>query len=391
MKRTAWWILILAAVLPLACDDGLHDPITGPLRGMMTGRSASTIGLCDATYLSRSEGTITVLPTGTDDTRNIQCALDAAMPGDVVQLVAADYHTAQIVVVGFEGTFRGAGADKTVIRNLPGLIVTARDLFTEMPGPDHTWPSLLAFWEGNLTVSNLAIKVSGEEPTTGWSIFGLQLHELAHAIVVLGRTAQVRVHDVLVEAGESPNALFGTNLINGIYPEGAFGGNPDPMTGSFTVERSTFRRVADPMPYSVVDGFRVRFFHNTVQRAIGVTAGDIANSSVEYADNAVESVFGFWLYDAGVRPHGVEASDILVRNNRLSGGWGAFFEATFGPDVRCLLLGNNTRQTENGLFFGAAASACTVVGGGARDVLGRERGEAVRERLATFRALRRRS
>lgn len=273
----------------------------------------------------------------------------------------------------------------------PGLIVTARDLFTEMPGPDHTWPSLFAFWEGDLTVSDLAIKASGEEPTTGWSIFDLQLRELAHAIVVLGRTAQVRAHDVLVEAGESPNALFGTNLINGIYPEGAFGGNPDPMTGSFTVERSTFRGVADPMPYSVVDGFSVRFFHNTVEGALGVSVGDIGNSSVEYADNAVQSVLGFWLYDVGALPHGVQASDILVRNNRLSGGWGAVFEATFGSDMRCLLLGNNTKQTENGLFLGAGASAAwAVVGADASGQLGRKPGQEVAELLVTFRALRRR-
>jgi hypothetical protein len=165
--------------------------------------------------VSRRRGTITVLPTGADDTRNIQCAFDAAIPGDAVQLAAADYRTAQVAVAGFKGAFRGKGADKTVIYNVPDLIVTAQDLFSERPGPDHTFPSLFAFWESDLTVSHLAIKIVGEEPTTGWSIFGLQLRELAHAIVVLGRTGHIRVQAVLVEGGESPNALFGTNLIRG--------------------------------------------------------------------------------------------------------------------------------------------------------------------------------
>jgi hypothetical protein len=139
-----------------------------------------------------------------------------------------------------------------------------------------------------------------------------------------------------------------------------------------------------------VDGFRVRFVHNRVVGALGVSGGDIANSSVEYKDNTIESVLGFWLYNAGVLPYGVQASNILVRNNRLSGGFGAFFEATFGPDVRCLLLGNDTQQTENGLFLGTGETVCRVVSPDGRRH-GRDRDDVVSELLTPFGALRRRS
>jgi hypothetical protein len=199
------------------------------------------------------------------------------------------------------------------------------------------------------------------------------------------------VHNVLIEGQESPGTLVGTNLISGIYTEGWFGGNPDPLTGSFIVERSTFRVMGDPFPYSTVDGFRGRFVDNTIEGVFGVSGGDLANASVEYKDNTIESVLGIWLYNVGILPYGVQTSDILVRNNRLSGVYGAFFEATFGPDVRCRLIRNDTKQTENGLFLGAGESVCKVAGRDAHRERGGDRDEAVSRLLAPLKTLRGRS
>lgn len=105
----------------------------------------------------------------------------------------------------------------------------------------------------------------------------------------------------------------------------------------------------------------------------------------------IESVLGIWLYNVGVLPHGVETSDAVVRNNRLSGEWGVFFEATLGPDVRCLLRDNDAKQTANGLFLGPGwESACQVSGrqGRPNEV---DRREAVGRRLVPFHMLRGRS
>lgn len=377
MKHTFGWILVAMAVLPLACDDGAPSPLLGPDLGPGTGSSASSVESCNPTHVSRSGVTITVSPTGSDDTGNLQCALDAAAPGDAVQLTSGDYYTAQVSVTGFRGKLQGTGTKRTVIRNLPDLKVTAQDLFTETPGIGHTFPSLFSFGESELIVSDLTIKIIGNEPTTGWSIFGLELRELALAILVFGRTGKVRVHDVLIEGQRAPNTLYGTNLINGIYVQGNFAGNPGALTGSFVVERSKFRDVADPMPFSVVDGFKAIFRHNDIQGAVAVSSADLSNTSVEYAHNRVQSELGFYLFNFGVLPFGVQASDIVIRNNRLSGGYGALFEATFGSQVQCLLLGNNTRDTQNGLVLGLGTSVCKVVGGRARHSNGNEHAAAV--------------
>lgn len=63
-----------------------------------------------------------VLPTGTNDTANLQAAFDAAVqagPGSTVQLVKGTYYIDKgIAVANFDGNFVGAGKDKTFVQNL---------------------------------------------------------------------------------------------------------------------------------------------------------------------------------------------------------------------------------------------------------------------------------
>jgi pectin methylesterase-like acyl-CoA thioesterase len=66
-------------------------------------------------------------PNGVDDTANIQAALDACVAKGAdctVQLAAGIYHTRQIVEYNFNGTFRGADTDSTIIDALYPLPVS---------------------------------------------------------------------------------------------------------------------------------------------------------------------------------------------------------------------------------------------------------------------------
>ena len=69
-----------------------------------------------------------VPPTnGTDDTVNIQKALDACVAYGktcTVQLAAGTYFTKQLVEYNFQGTFKGMGTNTTKIEALPNLLVT---------------------------------------------------------------------------------------------------------------------------------------------------------------------------------------------------------------------------------------------------------------------------
>ena len=59
----------------------------------------------------------------------------------------------------------------TIIQNLPNLFVTPdNSLLIGPPSAANPWPSLLAFVNGDIAVRDLAIQITGAEPTTPWSL-----------------------------------------------------------------------------------------------------------------------------------------------------------------------------------------------------------------------------
>ncbi len=124
---------------------------------------------CDNHYVKVHHKRITVLPTGVDDTENLQCALDLAtsMPWAHVRLVEGDYYTSFLVADGFVGWFRGAGKDKTTILTLPGgLDCVAR--FAEI----NTYPHLLTFVASKVALRDLTFAIGGDAPCAApWESF----------------------------------------------------------------------------------------------------------------------------------------------------------------------------------------------------------------------------
>lgn len=330
---------------------------------------------CDSGYVSPAGMTFTVLPTGVDDTANLQCAFDEAVavgPGATLQLIEGTYHTAQLVVEDFVGTFRGAGADHTVVQNLPNLDVTVVDFLGQPPSADATWPTLMAFIGGDFAINDMAIRAVGQQPTTGWTFFDLSLTELAHLIVILGPQADVLIDSVLVEGEEAQGTLFGYNVINGIYAEGVFGGNPLPQSGTFTVMRSTFRNLPGGSLITGMADHRTIISHNVYENILGEVISDIRNSEVEISHNRYETDKAVFpcidVYDSGVLPVGVESSKLVTKNNLVRCPYGIFVEPTFSGEVDCLLRGNNVSLVEfTGIFLGEGTYGCRVVGSGKKD------------------------
>ena len=77
---------------------------------------------CDPNYVSQDGNVFTVSPTGVDDTANIQCAFDEAVPagpGSTVQLEEGTFYLSRdIVVLNFDGSFKGAGKGVSIVQNL---------------------------------------------------------------------------------------------------------------------------------------------------------------------------------------------------------------------------------------------------------------------------------
>ena len=74
--------------------------------------------ICGSAFVELSNGTITISPTGDDDTNNLQCAFDEAVSNGypIISLTAGDFSIySDIVVNQFTGKFTGAGLNRTLI------------------------------------------------------------------------------------------------------------------------------------------------------------------------------------------------------------------------------------------------------------------------------------
>jgi len=117
---------------------------------------ADIVGPCGP-YVTQVGNVFTVTPNGSDDTANLQCALDAAAavgPGSTVQLAAGLFHSGFVYEGMYNGTIKGMGMDKTVIESLPDL-----------PCDDPTFsPDLWAFNTAKLRIADLSFHIADETP-----------------------------------------------------------------------------------------------------------------------------------------------------------------------------------------------------------------------------------
>lgn len=325
--------------------------------------------VCEPDYVTQSGGVFSVAPTGVDDTTNLQCAFDAAVAfgaGAQVKLVEGTFYTGQIYVNDFQGVFSGAGMEKTMIYNLPNLYVTLEDFYYAPPSAENPWPVLLNFVGGDLNISDIAIYIVGDAPTTGWTVWGINppLKELAVGIVITGTEANANMERVLIEGEFMEDSLFGYNLINGVFFEGYIGEPPPPISGNFSVQNSTFRRMASGTPIANLIDTHVLISHNTFEEVLFATdGGTFIDSYIEFSHNNVDAFMGVDWYDF-FAPMDTGTS-FLIRNNRFQGEIGIALEQTFGEGNQCLIIGNNLQQvTDVGVYLGPGTEGCMVVGGG---------------------------
>jgi hypothetical protein len=330
--------------------------------------TAHALPVCDPAYVTIAGNEITVIPTGVDDTANLQCAFDAATatgPGTNVHLVAGEYFTAQIVVSDFQGEFSGAGPTETAIYNLPNLPV-APYCCSDPPSDETPWPDLFIFVGGEFSISRLAIHIVGEFPVEPWSIFGLTFDDMGAAIIIMGLENHTEIDQVLIQGETKASSPFGYNLINGIYYEGAMEwlGYP-PISGSYRLTNSTFRTVGYASPLWNLANASVLISHNYYEDTTFATDGaDLVDSTIEYSHNRIDGALiglDFWNSD----PLPDTGTTFLVKNNQIRTYLaGVAFEQVLGEGNQCLVLGNNVQQSADiGIFLGPGIHHCTVVGG----------------------------
>ena len=322
-----------------------------------------------------------VLPTGTDDTANLQCAFDHAVTerGSTLLLTAGTYHTGQVAVFGFFGTFRGLGTNETIIKTLDRTLQVAPENFFENPptpeSGSNPWPSIFAFVGGDIVISDLSFYTTENSWTTGWTWTGLGItvYELAHGFVVVGPVvpgqnyteANAALHRVRIEGLPHDGTLVGYNLINGIYYEGFFGAPFDqllPLKGKFDAHDSQFRHVGGGTNLANLYDSHASITRNRYRDSFeGMDIGAVVKTMYEYSDNEVfnSSAWGLNLYGP------FNSSTVLVKNNVVTGiGMGLYLDdtVTFAGDMRCRLLKNGVENvTDVGIYLGAGVTDCLVV------------------------------
>jgi len=154
-----------------------------------------------------AQSTIIISPSGGDDTANIKDAFGQANQGDTIQLEAGKYEvTGTIYVKNFSGTFTGAGKNKSIITN----------------NGEEVWP-IFEFEDGDLTISSMSFKVTGEVNVCIFYLFGEFINTL--------------IDDVGFE-GEYYSSS-GSNVEPGVL----FGGSLDIFFGNHTVSNCSFDTV----------------------------------------------------------------------------------------------------------------------------------------------------
>jgi hypothetical protein len=229
---------------------------------------ALTIALIQLVALTagaNAGSTITVPPpNGSDDTNNIQSALNACVglgPGCTVQLQTGTYHTRQLVTYNFQGTFKGMGQNSTTIEAIYPLTVTYEPVggtADSVCQPTTTtkclWADLIIFVNGDIHVSDLSLNEPAPPgtATTPWNLAGLGPYVgLFDLLTFTGQHANAYVDRVHAEGLADPtNTLVGFNVVSGVHFTGEFPRSSTPidwyfLSGSYTVRNSSFKNMND--------------------------------------------------------------------------------------------------------------------------------------------------
>lgn len=331
--------------------------------------------VCDSTYVQQSGLMLTVAPSGSEDTVNLQCAFDYAATlgtGANVQLLPGTFHTAQLIINGVNGTIHGAGQGVTIIQNRATQlsITNPYDFYTQLPSLQNLVPALITVRGNNLIMSDFSLRVVGVNPVVDYYSFGFgPLNFVAWGILVYGSDLSLRLERL--EIGGSPKCFPDPelNLITDVNSFNMGYQLPWSSNQNLVITDSTFLGCQAVFAYDLtnskvlVTGNKI----NVLQLALVIS--DIWNSSVTFSNNQVtlstDPNLGAVAVDAwsGNFGTGIRDSSLVLRNNRFWGPEGIFMEGPFAGNINCALVGNNVQNiADMGYLFLPGTYGCTVVG-----------------------------
>jgi hypothetical protein len=308
LVRVLSCVTVLVIFVTLAVSLSLPGAIAGP------------------SYVTCDKNTMiwTVSPSGGDDTKNLQYAFDQAVrvgPGGTVALTAGQFYCNNIVVTGFDGTFRGAGKGVTRIDTLRGLNPNAPPL-----GNPIDFPSLFVFVGGNVRISDMTIEITPFWTTVayGKQAFGFDMYLTDAMIRIDGRYANSLVERVQFIGHEGPG-YYGSSVRDNVHTglricdladfKSSWGIHVGPTTGTHIVRQCEFTRFTEA----------VTFFGLSNGRAL--VGGSVADANT--------------FVDTGIMTRNIEGSVVEISYNNMfsisgSGTTGVFCYNDIKPQEKAM-------------------------------------------------------
>lgn len=303
----------------------------------------------------QASNTFKVSPSGGDDTANIQNAFDAAVaagPESIVELEAGTFYLSRpIVVVNFDGHFKGAGKDVTIVQDF------GHGPFPLTEPPLEPMPCLFAFYRDangvpspHIKFSDMTIRATGKSVPWSWHGFP-PIHFFGHLVRVYGKVTGVEDFEVSCvstsvermgfEGKVDPSSPFGFSVANGfqvsgenVWELGTKGigsllfNYTKPLIGTHTIVDSSFRNLGGSCLFVGLEGSTVEVKSNTFDNILlAFEIYDLSDTFAKFSQNNVENVH--W---CGV--HAVQAEQSVL---------GLDFDPIpeFLPELSTLLVSDN--------------------------------------------------
>jgi len=248
---------------------------------------ACSLGLALAQSFDARTRTVSVAPSGSDDTLAIATAFEICLevgPGCTVQLEAGRYNTRQQYVAGFQGTLTGAGMAVTLIEPItPYRVSPARvDVSVRAPDPGGA-PVMFTFRDADVTVRDLGFSVSDPAPSEPWFFGDLEIRALAVVLSFEGEHANVELERVGIDAG--PGVTFGASVFNGVFVLPGPAHSDDSMAANVRVAESRIRGPLSGIAFGDLEASSVVIRGNVIEGGMAVELANIGSSLVEVVGN----------------------------------------------------------------------------------------------------------
>ena len=296
---------------------------------------------------AKVENVVVINPSGGDDTQNILDAFEAAKaegPGSTVYLSAGTFYVSKpVAVADFNGTFKGAGKDRTMIQVLDGITFPLHADDTPKNIGGGFWSDMFVFYMDeeedplNMTVCNLSFYFN--RPTVVYTPpFYPGSYQCVQSIVTFtGKTnaiydeSEVNVHlyNLGFEGENSTEYVNGYSVESAIYVigEGILDADDNFLDDDVTlskvlIEDCDFHSLNTGMALSEQSGSKVlirdNYFSDMLMNSI--FCWEIDNSQYEITKNTLDCAYGadIVFYNDIWNVPQEEPSEILIHHNMIN-------------------------------------------------------------------------